>query len=154
MQSAWRMAMNAPAHLRVYGVGGGGVARPAKIAKPAFDDFLRDFGKRQPAQDFIDDVNRDFTATWRRGYGYGDEFNDLGHFEELRAGEDLARSAREASAAYDARVASELAGSARSALVVLADGHGTQPDCWFLLSPQSLSPRRPPLRRKDPTPCP
>ena len=54
-------------------------------------------------------MNRDFTATWRRGYGYGDEFDDLGHFEELRAGEDPARSAREASAAYDAKVASELA---------------------------------------------
>ena len=106
MQSAGRMAENAPAHLPVYG---GGVARPAKVAKPAFDDFLRDFGKRQAAQDFIDDVNRDFTATWRHGYGYGDEFDNLGHFEELRAGEDLARSAREASAAYDARVASELA---------------------------------------------
>ena len=107
MQSAGRMAKNAPAHLPVYG--GGGVAHPAKVAEPAFDDFLRDFGKRQPAQDFIDDVNRDFTATWRRGYGYGDEFDDLGHFEEMRAGEDLGRSARDASAAYDARVAFELA---------------------------------------------
>ena len=109
MRSAGRMAKNAPAHLPVYGVGGGSVARPAKVAKPAFDDFLSDFGKRQPAQDFINDVQADFTATWRRGYGYGDEFDDLGHFEGLRAGEDLARSAREASAAYDARVASGLA---------------------------------------------
>ena len=45
-------------------------------------------------------------------------------------------------------------GSARSTLVVLAEGPGTQPDCWFLLSTQSLSPRRPPLRGKDPTPRP
>ena len=108
MRSAGRMAKNAPAHLPVYGVGVGGVgvARPAKVA---FDDFLSDFHKRQPAQDFINDVQADFTATWRRSAGCGDEFDDLGHFEELRAGEDLARSAREASAAYDAKVASELA---------------------------------------------
>ena len=106
-----RVARKSPGYLPVYGagVGGVGVARPAKVAKTAFDDFLSDFGKRQSAQDLIDDVRRDFTASWRRGYGYGDELDDLGHFEELRAGEDLARSAREASAAYDARVASELA---------------------------------------------
>ena len=109
MRSAGRMAKNAPGYFPVYGVGGVGVARPAKVAKTAFDDFLSDFGKRQPAQNLIDDVQRDFTASWRRGYGYGDEFDDLGHFEKLRAGEDLARSAREASSAYDARVASELA---------------------------------------------
>ena len=54
-------------------------------------------------------MQADFTATWRRSAGCGDEFDDLGHFEELRAGEDQARSAREASAAYDAKVASELA---------------------------------------------
>ena len=106
-----RVARKSPGYLPVYGVGVGGVgvARPAKVAKTAFDDFLSDFGKRQLAQDLIDDVQRDFTASWRRGYGYGDELDDLGHFEELRAGEDLARSAREASSAYDARVASELA---------------------------------------------
>ena len=155
MRSAGRMAKNAPAHLPVYGVGigGVGVARPAKVAKTAFDDFLSDFGKRQPAQDLIDDVQRDFTASWRRGYGYGDEFDDLGHFEELRAGEDLARSAREASAAYDARVASELA-RIRAINAGRAGGWAWNPTGLLVLSPQSLSPRRPPLRRKDPTPCP
>ena len=47
MRSAGRMAKNAPAHLPVYGVGVGGVgvARPAKVAKIAFDDFLSDFHK-------------------------------------------------------------------------------------------------------------
>ena len=111
MRSAGRMAQNAPKHLPVYGVGGGGlgVARPAKVAKNAFDDFLSEFHKRRPAQDFINDVQADFTATRRRAHGYGDEFDDPGHFEELRAGEDLARIAREESAAYDALVAPELA---------------------------------------------
>ena len=47
MRNVGRMAQNAPRHLPVYGVGVGGVgvARPAKVAKSAFDDFLSDFGK-------------------------------------------------------------------------------------------------------------
>ena len=45
-------------------------------------------------------------------------------------------------------------GSARSTPVVLADGPGTQPDCWFLLSPQSLSPRRPSATAQGPDAAP